>query len=92
MKVENIPTIDLDEAAIEMGLHFSHFEIAQMAENGSYHLLGTDDAAVEELKDDILWEEGKSISRRNRLINQLALVHKLREMGYTNNVRVFIFW
>ena len=43
-------------------------------------------------EEDILWEEGKSTSRRNRLINQLALVYKLREMGYTNNVLVSIFW
>ena len=48
--IQNIPYITSEDAETLVGVHFSKFEFTQMAENGSYHLLGTDDAAVEHIK------------------------------------------
>ena len=92
MKVIMRPTIDLEEVCDEMKLHLSDFEFTQMAENGSYVSVDLTEEAIEELKEDIEWEIGKSKSRCKRLQNQLNFVLMLREMGYTDNILVFVFW
>ena len=89
MKVSMAPVIDLEEACRELNLHSSDFEFVQMEEKDSYIILDVSEEAVEELMEDIEWEEGKSFSRQSRLQNQLMLVLMVQAMGYTDFVLVF---
>ena len=92
MEIKNMPIIDCHDIETELGIHWSGFEFTQMAENGSYVSVDLTEEAIEELKEDIEWEIGKSKSRCKRLQNQLNFVLMLREMGYTDNILVFVFW
>ena len=84
--------IDFEEFEKEFNIHLGDCEFTELAENGSYVPLFLNDEAVEDLKEAIDWEQGKSSIRLNKLINQLNLVEKLRELGYTDEILVFIFW
>lgn len=92
MKVTMTPVINLEEVCRELNLHSSDFEFTQMEENDSYIILDVSEKAVEELMEDIEWEEGKSLSRQLRLQNQLMLVLMIQAMGYTDSILVFISW
>ena len=92
LEIKNIPTIDGDEIEKEFGIRIFDCEFTEMVESGSYVTLYLNDNAVEDLKESIEWEQGKSSIRLNKLMNQLNLVEKLRELGYTDKILVFIFW
>ena len=92
LKIKNMPTVSGDAIREEFNIDIFKCEFTEMAENGSYVVLNLNDDAIEDLKDSIEWEQGKSSIRLNKLINQLNLVEKLRELGYTDEILVFVFW
>lgn len=95
MYIKSINYINTDDVYELTGKHWSHFEFAQMAENGSYVRLDCSDAGLEDLYESIAWESGKySISPEElpenpeeeygdcyltRLMNQAKLVEILRK-------------
>ena len=84
-------TTTINQIESLMQKHFSEFEFTQMVENDSYVSLPLDDIAIQELKEDIEWKEGKDCKRYKRLLNQLNLVTTLREMGYKDEILLFLF-
>ena len=92
LKVTNKPIIDFEELEREFNIHLDDCEFAEMAENGSYVPLFLNDEAVKDLEEAIDRERSKSFIRLTKLTNQLNLVKKLRELGYTDEILVFIFW
>lgn len=95
MQLKTINYITCDDVRELTGKHWSNFEFAQMAENGSYVPLDCSDYGLESLYEDISWEAGKrSISPEElpespeeeygdchltRLMNQAKLIEKLRK-------------
>lgn len=92
LKIKNMPTVSGDAIREEFNIDIFECEFTEMAENGSYVILNLNDKAVKNLKDSIDWEQGKSFHRLNKLKNELNLVEKLRELGYTDEILVFVFW
>lgn len=93
MNIETKRIISVREIEKELNIHFSKFEFAQTAENGSYVELFCDDDAREELVEDIEWYAGKGSPIYDRLCNQLVLVDTLRyAYGIFDSVLIYVFW
>lgn len=93
MNIETKRIISVSEIEKELNIHFSKFEFAQTAENGSYVELFCDDDAREELVEDIEWYAGKGSPIYDRLCNQLVLVDILRyTYGIFDSVLIYVFW
>lgn len=93
MNIETKRIISVSEIEKELNIHFSKFEFAQTAENGSYVELFCDDDAREELVEDIEWYAGKGSPIYDRLCNQLVLVDTLRyTYGIFDSVLIYVFW
>lgn len=93
MNIETKRIISVREIEKELNIHFSKFEFAQTAENGSYVELFCDDDAREELVEDIEWYAGKGSPIYDRLCNQLVLVDILRyTYGIFDSVLIYVFW
>lgn len=94
---------DIDEL---VGVHWTEFEFAQMAENGSYVYLSLDEDDFEEIQESIEWELGKSslpatttevLHYNNdflrRVLNQKKLMLVLRDQyGLRDGILIHIFW
>lgn len=93
MNIETKSIISVSEIEKELNIHFSKFEFAQTAENGSYVELFCNDEAREELVEDIEWYAGKGSPIYDRLCNQLVLVDTLRyTYGIFDSVLIYVYW
>lgn len=92
LKIETKYVIDIEDIEKEFKTHMSDYEFTQMAENGSYVSLECDDGTLEELYEDLDWENGKSHDRYLRIKNQIQLVEYLRNLGYRDMVLINIYW
>ena len=92
IKVTMRPTVDFDDITDELGIHMSECSITEMAENGSYITVDLSNERVEELKEDIEWERGKSDLRFQKLQNDLRIIELLRTLVSSDSILVFIFW
>ena len=92
LKVTFEPTVDFEDISNELGIHMSECTITEMAENGSYITVDLSNERIEELKEDIEWERGKSESRLVRLQNDLRILELLRSLVPSERILVFIFW
>lgn len=94
VEIKNIPYITTDDVEeLVKGAHWTEFEFAEMAENGSYQIVICNEEEVKRLHEDIEWENGKSSVRLMYLTNQLALVEALRDkLGVTDEILIFCYW
>jgi hypothetical protein len=92
VKVTMRPTVDFDDISAELGIHMSDCSITEMAENGSYITVDLSNERVEELKEEIEWEKGKSDLRLRKLENDLRIIELLRSLVPCDSILVFIFW
>ena len=93
MEIKYVPTITCQEVSELIGKHWSECEFAQLAENDSYVTVYLDQDAFDTINDDIEWEERKSSSRFERLINQKELMIKLHdEYGLIDKILIEVCW
>ena len=92
MKVTYVPTVNFDDICEEMGVDMGDFAFMQYAENCSYELINTDESAIVELKQDIEKWRPINLRKTQRLEKELELVYKLRALGCTNYVLVYVCW
>ena len=92
IKVTFQPTVDFDDITDELGIHMSECSITDMAENGSYITVDLSNKRVEELKEEIKRERGKSELRLKKLKNDLRIIESLRTLVPSDSILVFIFW
>lgn len=92
INIDYRPTVDFDDITDELGIHMSECTLTEMAENGSYVIVDLSDERVEELKEDIEWELGKSDLRLKKLKNDLRIIELLRSLVSCKSILVFIFW
>jgi hypothetical protein len=104
--IHNINYINAEDLDELVGVHWTEFEFSQMAENGSYVYLDLDEDSLEELRESIEWELGKSslpvttteVFHCNndflkRLLNQKKLMLMLRDQyGLRDGVLIHIYW
>lgn len=112
IELKSITYITTDDIEKLIPARWNECEFAQMAENDSYARLDCSDAGLEELYEDLQWENEKGnlpkaedyddpeeykrklrYCRANRLINQIALVEKLRKTyGIRFEILVWVCW
>ena len=104
--IHNINYINAEDLDELVGIHWTEFEFAQMAENGSYVYLSLDEDDFEEIQESIEWELGKSslpatttevLHYNNdflrRILNQKKLMLMLRDQyGLRDGVLIHIYW
>lgn len=59
IELKTMTYITCDDVEKLTGAHFGDFEFSQMAENDSYQILCCDDSTLEELYEDLKWEDDK---------------------------------
>jgi hypothetical protein len=72
--------------------HISDYEFCQEVANDGYVSLDLSDYNVEDLAEDIRWQEGKDSDLQERLQNDLALVEYFRNIGYRDSILVYVSW
>ena len=92
MKVTYAPIVDIDDICAEMGVSVIDFNFVQYAENYSYKEFNTDESAIAELKQAIATWKPISVRKTQLLENDLELLYKLRALGCTNYVLIYIYW
>ena len=92
MKITYAPTVDIDDICAEMGMDMGDFNFVQYTENCTYEVFNTDESAIVELKQAITTWEPISPRKTQRLKNDLELLYKLRALGCTNYVLIYIYW
>lgn len=93
MKITMRPTINMDEICEILKCHLSDFECTQMAENGSYIIFDCSDERMEDLTEELDWEQGKGNTYRlNRLIHDYDLMRLLREQGVLDDILIYVSW
>ena len=92
IKVTFEPTVDFEDISNELGIHMTECTITNMAENGSYITVDLSNERMEELKEDIERERGKSERRLVRLQNDLRILELLRSLVPSDHILVYIFW
>ena len=92
MKVTMKPVIDIKDICEEMCICMSGFEFIQDAENDSYISLHLNEEAFEDLQEEIEQEDGKDLSRLERLKNQYRLMRILYRMGYADEALIYVNW
>ena len=84
--------INMSQVNKELGTSLRDYEFLQEVANDSYVPLWLDDETVEDLDENIRWEEGKDIRRYKRLQHDLALVNLLRAQGFRDTILVYVSW
>lgn len=92
--MENIPVythhyINCEDIKDIMGFQWDQLMSFSEAENDSYNSLELDDAALEELYEELEWYKDEYVYR---IENQIKLVEHLRSQGYRDSILVYISW
>lgn len=76
-----------------MGFQWDQLMSFNEAKNDSYNSLELDDAALEELYEELEWHKNKFDDEYvNRIENQIKLIEHLRSQGYRDSILVYISW
>lgn len=96
MRITMVPTVSFDDIQDKFGFHMKDVPFCDMAENGSYVSLALDEDEVTGISGELAdmeectgaWDE----RYKSRLRNQLTLINYFRELGYTEEILIFICW
>ena len=72
-----------------MGFRWDQLMSFREVENNSYNPMGLDDAALEELYEELEWCKNEYVER---IENQIKLIEYLRSQGYRDSILVYIYW
>ena len=92
IKIQICQYVRMSEVCEHFNTRIHDYEFCQEVANDSYVSLWLDDEAVEDLDENIRWEEGKDMRRYKRLQNDLALVEYFRNIGYRGSILVYVSW
>ena len=93
MNIQMQPTVTSSEIYREMGIDVMDCEFAQECGNDSYITLWLDSDRATELWKEIEFYKNKfEDAFVDRMKNELELIKKFRDMGYTDSILVFVSW
>ena len=93
MNIYKMPVVNSSDIEKEFGIRVFDCEFTQMVENDSYVELYLDEDRPRELYDDIRYYSNKCEDAYvKRLKNELELINKFRNLGYTNSILVYVSW
>ena len=99
MKIEMLPTVLFDDIRTEFGFDFGDVFFTDYVESGTYVYFDLSEDAIAEREEEIddidafcNPNDDYSTRRRTRYKNELTLIHYFRNLGYTDEVLIFICW
>lgn len=98
MRIEMLPTVLFDDIRTEFGFDFKDVYFTDCVENGTYVYFDLSEDAIAEREEEInyideYFHSDDSINRRRqRYKNELILIHYFRNLGYTDEILIFICW
>ena len=90
-----IPTVNFEDIESHFGFGLNDVSFTEMVENGSYVGFGLDEDAIDRREEELsdMEEYGDTNHRRfTRLKNELTLINYFRELGYTDEILIWICW
>jgi hypothetical protein len=92
-EVKQVPVINCEDIHELCGAIWQQCAFGQMAENGSFQPIYTDDEALNTCEENAEWAKDHGTGTDYMLArNELKLVQALRELGYNEMVLVEVFW
>lgn len=95
MKITNVPVVNSWELEETYAVSIYDCDFTQEVENDSYVLLDLTLDRLEQLREDLEWQEGKgeSGSRYARgLRSEIKIIEGLRTIGYEISILVYVSW
>jgi hypothetical protein len=95
MKITNVPVVNSWELEEKYEVCIYDCDFAQEVNNDSYVLLDLTLDRLEQLREDLEWQEGKgeSGSRYARgLRSEIKIIEGLRDIGYEISILVYVSW
>lgn len=95
MKITNVPVVNNWELAERYDVSIYDCDFTQEVNNDSYVLLDLTLDRLEQLREDLEWQEGKgeSGSRYARgLRSEIKIIEGLRDIGYEVSILVYVSW
>lgn len=93
MKIEMMPTINSWDIEQEFGIRVFDCFFAQEVENDSYVNLELNEDNLQFIKKVLeIYPDDDENFYAKRLKNDIKLIEKLRAMGYTENILVYVSW
>ena len=91
MKIEMKPTITSSEIEKQFGFGLKDCECYQMCANDSYVTLCLDEDVIQDFKDEIesCPDEPEYVKR---LSNDIVLIEYFRDLGYTDEILIYVSW
>ena len=93
MKIEMKPTVTSSAIYKEFGIDVMDCQFTEECGNDSYLTLWLDSDRATELWEEIEFYKNKCEDRYvARMKNELELIRKFRDMGYTDSILVYVSW
>ena len=93
MKINMVPSVNNWEVEEEFGIRIFDCNFAEMAANDSCVCLALNEEHVEDLKDNIEYcREYDRVVKAEKYENELNLVNRFRELGYKDEIIIFVSW
>ena len=95
MKITNVPVVNSWELEEAYAVSIYECDFVQEVENDSYVLLDLTLDRLDQLREDLEWQEGKgeSGSRYARgLRSEIKIIEGLRALGYEISILVYVSW
>lgn len=91
MNIKSLPVVNSWEIEEEFGININHCAFAKKCANDSYLSLALNDEYLADLEDAYNYA---IISGQNfkQFENEIELVNKFRELGYTDEIIIFMCW
>ena len=99
MRIEMLPTVLFDDIANEFDFDFGDVFFTDYVESGTYVYFDLSEDAIAEREDEIDNikafgdpNDPHDIRRHQRYKNELTLIHYFRNLGYTDEILIFVNW
>lgn len=93
MKINMVPSVNSWDVEEEFGMRIFDCNFTEMVENDSYVCLALNEEHIEDLKDNIEYcREHDRVVKAEQYENELDLVNKFRELGYKDEIIIFVSW
>ena len=91
MNIKTMPVVNSWEIEEEFGIRVFDCPFTEMVENDSYVSFHLDDEALADLEDNYNYAvvHGRNFKQFE---NEIELVKKFRELGYTEEILIFVSW
>ena len=98
MRITNLPTVSFDDICEHFGWSFDDVSFTHMVENGCYVGINLDEDAIKERQEELEYMQAFEeldafeMGYKHRLENEIQLIRYFNELGYNEEILVWICW